>query len=166
MLPRALSRSVFFTTLVLLAFVWLTPLVITSLVAVKTNDEYTSNPLFSLPGRFALLDNLKFAWTTGTLGSSFINTMLYAAIGAAVAILLASLAAYALARLKPRFGFGWFLLIYSGTIFPFQMYLLPLYYLYINSNLYDTKVGLTLFYIAICIPFCLFVLRNYFMTLP
>ncbi len=165
-MPRLLTRSVFFTTLILLALIWLTPLAITSLVAVKDKEEYASNELFALPQRLALLENIKFAWTTGTLGSSFINTMIYASVGAAAAILFASLAAYALVHLKPRFSFGWFLLIYSGTIFPFQMYLLPLYYLYINTNLYDSKVGLTLFYIAICIPFCLFVLRNYFTTIP
>ncbi|MCC7447875.1 MAG: carbohydrate ABC transporter permease [Anaerolineae bacterium] len=165
-MPRILTRSVFFTTLVLLALVWLTPLAITSMVAVKDREEYATNDLFALPQRFALWENIQFAWTTGTLGSSFVNTMIYAAIGAGAAILFASLAAYALVHLKPRFSFGWFLLIYSGTIFPFQMYLLPLYYLYINTNLYDSQVGLTLFYIAICIPFCLFVLRNFFTTIP
>jgi multiple sugar transport system permease protein len=78
---------------------------------------------------------------------------------------LASLAAYAMVQLRLKGSFFWFLVIYSGTIFPFQMYLLPLFYFYQNSSLYDTQVGLLLFYTAIAIPFCLFVLRNYFTTI-
>ncbi len=34
------------------------------------------------------------------------------------------------------------MIIYSGTIFPFQMYLLPLYRLYLDHNYYDTKTRL------------------------
>jgi multiple sugar transport system permease protein len=159
------SRSVLLLAVATLALVWITPLVVTFFVSIKDNEDYTSNPIWALPSRIAIIENIKFAWTTGTLGDSFVNTIFYAGVGAGIAILLASLAAYALVHLKVRGSFGWFLLIYSGTIFPFQMYLLPLYYLYINSNLYDTRTGLVIFYIAICIPFCLFVLRNYFTTI-
>src|SRR5689334_18158760 len=134
---RMFSRSALLMAISALALVWLTPIVVTFMVSLKDNDDFTSNPIWALPKHIALLDNINFAWTTGTLGSSFFNTILYAIVGAAVAIILASLAAYALVHLKVRGSFGWFLLIYSGTIFPFQMYLLPLYYLYINSNLYD-----------------------------
>ena len=162
---RMFSRSALLVAVAALALIWLTPIVVTFMVSLKDNDDFTSNPIWALPTHIALLDNIKFAWTTGTLGSSFLNTILYAVGSSVVAILLASLAAYALVHLKVRGRFGWFLLIYSGTIFPFQMYLLPLYYLYINSNLYDSRIGLTIFYIAICIPFCLFVLRNYFTTI-
>jgi multiple sugar transport system permease protein len=163
---RGLSRSAIYAALITLTILWVTPLVVTTFVALKDQEDYAAYPLWSLPGRIGLLDNLQFAWTTGTLGSSFVNTIVYATVGAAVAIVLASLAAYAMVHLKVRGRFGWFLLIYSGTIFPFQMYLLPLYYLYVNTHLYDTQIGLILFYIAICIPFCLFVLRNYFTTIP
>lgn len=38
--------------------------------------------------------------------------------------------------------------------------------MYISTGLYDTLWGMILFYIAICIPFCTFIFRNYFLTLP
>src|SRR5258707_558884 len=162
---RMFSRSVLLLAVATLALVWITPLIVTFFVSLKDNEDYTSNPIWTLPSRIAIVKTIKFAWTTVTLGDSFVNTIFYAGVGAGIAILLASLAAYALVHLKVRGSFGWFLLIYSGTIFPFQLYLLPLYYLYINTNLYDTRTGLIVFYIAICIPFCLFVLRNYFTTI-
>ncbi len=166
MTRRTLNHGLLFTVLTALALTWLAPIAVTLLVAVKQNQEYASTPLWSLPSRIALIENVEFAWTTGHLGSSFVNTVLYAGLGAISAILVASLAAFSLAHLRPRGAFWWFMLIYSGTIFPFQMYLLPLYDMYIKRDLYDTKEGLLLFYIAICIPFCLFVLRNFFTTIP
>ena len=75
---------------------------------------------------------------------------------------LSALAAYAIVSLQIRWGFFWFLVIYAGTIFPFQMYLSPLYSLYVNNDLYNTHLGLLLFYTAIAIPFATFVIRNHF----
>ena len=46
------------------------------------------------------------------------------------------------------------------------MYLIPLFNLYLNTQLYDTRLGMLLFYIAICIPFCVFVMRGFFLTVP
>ena len=63
-------------------------------------------------------------------------------------------------------GLLWFLLIYSGTVFPFQMYLLPLFEAYVAVGIYNTKFGLILVYVGLCIPFSTFVLRGFFLTVP
>jgi ABC-type glycerol-3-phosphate transport system permease component len=86
--------------------------------------------------------------------------------GAALAILFASLGAYSITRLRIRFRFFWFVLVFSGTLFPFQMYVIPLFKLYQNTGLYDTRLGMICFYTAISIPFCLFVMRSFFVTIP
>jgi hypothetical protein len=64
------------------------------------------------------------------------------------------------------YGLFWFLLIYSGTVFPFQMYLMPLFDTFLRLGIYDTRMGLTGFYIAIAIPFAVFVMRGFFLTVP
>ena len=166
MTARTLNRMLLMGMLIVLTVIWLTPIGITTLVAVKASTDYAQNPVWAFPKAFALKENLKFAWDQGKLGISFVNTLLYASVGALAAIVIASLAAFSLVHLRPRFGFLWFMIVYSGTIFPFQMYLLPLYRMYLDQELYDTKTGLYLFYTAICIPFCLFVLRNFFITIP
>jgi multiple sugar transport system permease protein len=149
----------------LLVVVWLFPLITTFMTALKTPQEEAATYPWQLPEGFALLDNVAWAWDQGRLGQSFPVTILYAAFGAAAAIVLGSLAGFSLVQLRPRRAFGWFLLIYAGTIFPFQMYLLPLFYFYQATSLYDRQMGLMLFYTAIAIPFCLFVLRNHFTTI-
>ena len=61
-------------------------------------------------------------------------------------------------------AFWWFITIYSGTMFPFQMYVIPLYKMYTWLGTYDTRLGMILFYTAVCIPFSTLVLRNFFTT--
>lgn len=162
---KYVSRGAILLVIALLAFLWLVPLISTFLTALKTAEEATRTYPWQLPEGFALIENFRWAWTQGRLGLSFLRSLLYAGVGATFAIILASLAGFALAELRPSRAFGWFLLIYAGTIFPFQMYLLPLFYLFQSTSLYDTQTGLLLFYTAIAIPFCLFVLRNHFTTI-
>lgn len=162
---KYLSRGALLLVMTILVLLWLTPLISTFLTALKTAEEESRTYAWQLPQGFALLENLKWAWTQGRLGTSFTRSLLYAGAGATFAIIMASLAGFALVELRPRRAFGWFLLIYAGTVFPFQMYLLPLFYLYQSTSLYDTQIGLLFFYTAIAIPFCLFVLRNHFTTI-
>jgi multiple sugar transport system permease protein len=54
------------------------------------------------------------------------------------------------------------MLIFTGTLFPFQMYLVPLLFGYQRLGLVNTWLGMLLLYTAICIPFPLLVLRNSF----
>ena len=79
---------------------------------------------------------------------------------------MSSLAGFSLVRLKPPLFFLLFLIIYSGTLFPFQMYLIPVYRLYNVLGLYNTRIGLILIYGAICTPFALFVYRGFYTTIP
>jgi multiple sugar transport system permease protein len=162
---KHLTRGAIMAIMALLVVIWLTPLVTTFLTAFKTPQEAAASFPWELPQGSALGDNLEWAWNRGRLGQSFVQSLIYAGGGAAFAIALASLAGFALVELRPSRAFGWFLLIYAGTIFPFQMYLLPLFYLFQATSLYDTQGGLLAFYTAIAIPFCLFVLRNHFTTI-
>lgn len=162
---KHLTRGLLMLFMTLLVIVWLIPLLITFMTALKTAKEAASSYPWEMPQGFALVENVKWAWNKGRLGQSFGQSVVYAGVGSAFAIALASLAAFSLAQLRPKRAFTWFLLIYAGTIFPFQMYLLPLFYLYQRTGLYDSRIGLTLFYTAIAIPFCLFVLRNQFTTI-
>lgn len=45
------------------------------------------------------------------------------------------------------------ILIFAGTVFPFQMCLIPLFFGFPWAGLLNSRLGLCLFNIAICIPF-------------
>ena len=150
-----------------LSLLWLIPLALTVSISMKETQEYMKSSLVAPPSsiRF-LIPNVTVAWNLSNLGSSFLNSLLYAPVSSSLAVILASLAAYSLTKLKVRGRVPLFFLIYSGTVFPFQIYLIPLFVMYMRFNIYDTRLGMLLFYTAICIPFCLFVLHNYFITIP
>jgi ABC-type glycerol-3-phosphate transport system permease component len=150
------------------AVAWLLPLWLVLTTAMKSVPEYARDASqWQLPRDPAtLLQNVAQAWSSAGLGPGFVTSLLYGVSGACLAILFASLGAYAITRLELRGRFFWFMLVFSGTIFPFQMYLIPLFKLYSDTGLYDTWAGMVCFYTAIAIPFCLFVLRGFFATVP
>jgi len=137
---------------------------------VKSPDEFREMPFWSLPNlrqiAVNVAANIRFAWNKSQIGKNFLNSLLFATVAGIGSAFIASLAGYALVHLNVRLPQGWFFGIFIGNIFPFQMFLIPLY-LFLNSlNLYDTRVGLAIVYIGICVPFALFVYRNYAFTLP
>lgn len=162
---KVLRRNAALVFGLVLCVFWLLPLLLVTMNAFKEKREYLMGNTWTLPQGFRLFENMQNAWGKG-LGDGFFNSILYGLTGASGAILLASLAAFGIVRLKIPRGLFWFLLIYSGTIFPFQMYLIPLFRLYLSSELYDTRLGMIAFYVAICIPFCTFVMRGFFLSLP
>lgn len=159
-------RIISYTAIGLLAVLWLLPIVLVLLNATKSLGDFTQGNIWALPRTFELFANMREALQMGDLGRGMLNSFLYSFLGAGISILIASLAAYGIVILRLKGGFYWFLLIYSGTVFPFQMYLVPLFKAYQGVGLYDTFAGMLLFYIAISIPFCLFLLRNYMTTIP
>ncbi len=163
---RSLDRYLILGLLCLFAMAWVTPLAIVVLSSMKTPIEQSQSGILALPENAAMiLDNIASASELAGIGNGLLSSLLYAFVGSATAVIAASSAAYSIAMLKIRFPFFWFLIIYSGTIFPFQMYLMPLFQMYQSVDLYDTRFGMLLFYSAIAVPFCIFVFRNYFIGL-
>ncbi len=160
------SRVLRYTVLTVLGAVWIIPLYFVLINAVASPTDFREKEIYQLPGSFSLWENISTAWTSAGLGESVGSTMLYATVGGIIGVLLAALAAYAIIGLNVKYGFLWFMLLYAGTIFPFQMYLAPLYEFYVGQNLYDTRWGLLIFYTAIAIPFAIFVIRNHFTSIP
>ena len=149
--------------LCLMTCVWIAPVVFVLLNTLKGKQEYNLGSLWDLPKGSQLLENFKYIIDSKVIFDGMASSFLYAILGAAGALIMATLAAYAIAHLQIKHPLFWFLFIYSGTIFPFQIYLIPIYKAYSKVGLYDTRMGMILFYMAICIPFCMFVLRNFFM---
>lgn len=164
--PGVVRRNLGFVAAAIIAVFWLAPIAILAMNAFKTPNEFLMTSNLAPPvDPASIFTNLQNAWAKG-LSSGFFNSLIYGVVGSAGAVAMASLAAFGIVRLKIPRGLFWFLLIYSGTIWPFQMYLIPLFNAYLQTGVYDTKLGMIAFYIAICIPFCTFVMRGFFLTVP
>jgi multiple sugar transport system permease protein len=156
--------------LIILSVIWLFPIVSMLTVITKSPDEFSTLRFWKLPKLQNIpkniLFNISYAWRRSQLGFNFLNSLIFALSAGIGSAFLASIGGYALVHLKVRAPQSWFLGIFIGNIFPFQMFLIPLY-LFLNTiGLYDTKLGLSIVYVGICVPFALFVYRNYAFTLP
>lgn len=156
------TKILFNCILTVLGLIWIAPLFFVILNIVKTRQEYNIGSFWSLPEGFHLMENFQTVVDSG-LFSSIGASLLYSALGAVFSVCIGLLAAYGLTHLHIKRKMFWFLFIYSGTIFPFQVYLIPIYRGYFKTGLYNTRLGMILFYTAICIPFAMFVLRNFFL---
>ena len=148
---------------IILAIAFLMPFYYLFLTVFKSNEEYARKGVLEFPDSFApIVDNVVEAWTSSQVGTAMFNSATYGVIGASLAIAIAAAAAYGLTRLRGYGSTSWFMLIFAGTLFPFQMYLVPLLFAYQRVGLVNSWLGMLLLYTAICIPFPLLVLRNSF----
>ena len=149
--------------ILVLTFAYLAPFYYLLVTVFKTTEEYAKKGVLELPSSLApFVDNVVQAWTIAHLGSAAFDSFTYATVGALIAVSFSAAAAYGMTRLNLIGANGWFMLIFTGTLFPFQMYLVPLLFGYQRLGLVNTWLGMLLVYAAICIPFPLLVLRNSF----
>ncbi len=151
--------------LILLSVIWLVPIAFLIIASMKTKQEYNMSYIWNMPRSFGWAVNFRYLAEYSTVLQSAFNSILYGLAGGFGCLVVASLSAYAIAKLNIRFRMFWFLFIYSGTIFPFQMYLIPVFKAYMATGLYNTMPGLMLFYVAITVPFAMFVLHNQFRSI-
>ena len=144
------------------AALWMVPFYYLLVTVFKSSAEYGSGNPLALPKSLSpIIGNVIEAWNDARLDYGMMNSAIYGVTGAGIAVLLASSAAFGLSRFQFSSRTFWFLLIFSGTIFPFQMYLIPLFFTFQKIGLLNTRLGMILFYTAICIPFPVLVLKNH-----
>ena len=83
-MKTGLRKIPIYVILVVLAFLWLLPIVSTLLVSFKNPQDFVSQKFYQLPTRVFLPQNFTKVMTTYRLGAHFVNSLLYAAAGTAV----------------------------------------------------------------------------------
>lgn len=153
------------TTLVLISLLWLLPVYLILVNAVTDASVYEGSPRW-FPGHLGFFGNVDRALGASDFAITVRNSLFYATVCSLVAVVIATLASYAIVALNLKRPIFWFWLIYAGSLLPLQVFARPLYSAAANTNLYDTKLGLSIVYVALCIPFAMFVVRNVMATIP
>jgi ABC-type glycerol-3-phosphate transport system permease component len=96
----------------------------------------------------------------------FLNTGLVALLSTVLALFVSILAGYALARFTFVGNRLLLLAVVNMQMFPAVLMAVPLYKILRGANLLDSRTGLVLVYVTIALPFCIWMLRNYFLTVP
>jgi multiple sugar transport system permease protein len=112
------------------------------------------------------LSNYRDIFNTSTFTAALRNSIGIALISTALAVILASAAAYAIARLEFP-GKQIILAVSLGVaMFPQISLVGPLYNLWRQIGLYDTWPGLIIPYMTFALPLSIFVLSSFFREIP
>ncbi len=131
----------------------------------KPANQIAEYPVRYWPREFSLENYTKLFGKT-VFGHAILNSVIVAMAAAGVATLIALLSAYVLSRFHFR-GKGAVMLAFLVTqMIPAFIALGPLYQMFTNMGLVDSRFGLVLIYIAMTIPFSSIMLRGFFDNVP
>ncbi|MFC8302754.1 carbohydrate ABC transporter permease [Specibacter sp. NPDC057265] len=120
---------------------------------------------WGLPDTFDF-SNFVRAWTVSDFATATYNSVVTTAVSSFVCVAIAAPAAYYLARVESRLTGGLSLYFILGLGIPAQVILIPLFVMLNKVNLTDSLLGLNLIYIAMSMPFTVFLLTAFFRSLP
>jgi len=150
--------------LLLLTVFSLGPMVVLVFNSIKNNLELGKNPL-GLPSQI-YIENFAEAWIQGEFATTMTNSLIFVVGTVAGVLILGGMAAYSLARLDPPGGSGYMVYMLTLSTLPFWLYVIPLFILWRNLGLLNSRPGLMIIYIALNSPFAIFLLRSYLISLP
>ena len=131
--------------------------------SLKTNQEMFLDSL-AMPKQWMFV-NYATAWGKG-LVSYFANSIIVGVLSIGLILALSSMLAYGLTRFNlPGSGFI-FILVLGGMALSEQVALVPLYKILQAVKLYNTRAALVLPYVAFRIPFTMFLMRSYVISIP
>ena len=112
------------------------------------------------------LENYQEVLTSQGMFGAFLNSLQIAIPATLFPLLIAALAGYALAWIRFPFRDTIFLLIITLMMIPVQIGFIPLVRVLGNAGLTRGFVAVWLAHAAFALPFGIFLLRNFFITLP
>ncbi|HKH05748.1 MAG TPA: carbohydrate ABC transporter permease [Acidimicrobiales bacterium] len=129
----------------------------------KTGDDINNGKF--LPSNWSW-DNYDTVFDTSLFTSALRNSIGVSAISTIVSVFLATLAAYAIARLNFRGKRLILSLALAIAIFPTVALISPLFDMWRSLGLYDTWLGLILPYLSFTLPLSIWVLSAFFREIP
>ena len=141
----------------LVPFYWLVNTSLKKGSSLGQGELFPSMP--TLENYFAVLQNAEFLLALR-------NSVIIAVVTTTVALVFASFAAYALARLKMRRKALILTLILSVTTFPAIAIAAPMFAIWREIGLYDTLLGLIIPKLTFALPLAIYTLTSFFREIP
>jgi len=167
-LSRFVSKSPIHIALLVIGAIWLLPTIGLLITSFRPASEILSSGWWEIfGGRLNFtLENYERVIGAQGMGQAFINSIIISVPATIFTLLVAALAAYGFAWVEFPLRDTVFLFVVALLLVPIQMTLIPLVELLRDIGLYSTMPGLWLAHTAYGLPFGVFLLRNFFITLP
>jgi arabinogalactan oligomer/maltooligosaccharide transport system permease protein len=162
---RSRWMSVLLHTGLLVATVWaLFPVVWVLLSSLKPASAIRSTEISLI--KDPTLENYRHVLGDTAFPTWFLNSVVVAAFTMVIGIAMSATAGYALSRFNfpGKRGLMWVFLL--TQMFPVAILIVPIYTIMADLNLIDTKASLVIAYCTVAVPFCTWMMRGYFDTIP
>ena len=157
-------RTLIYAATALLLLIQFFPPLWSLLTSLMTDQETTSVPATLLPAH-PTLNSYSLA-LQGDLGHYYMNSIIVAGLSTLFTMVLATLAAYALARLHFRYKTAALIFILFFSLFPPLIQVIPIYQLLQVLHLLNTLPGLMIPYTVFGLPLAILILIAFFQEVP
>lgn len=159
------GKVVIWVLTALLLTVMIAPMVWLLISSFKTQNEFLTGGIFSLPEQWQW-SNYTEAWVTGEFGTNVRNSVI-ATLPSLFLLLLTGVAAGFVLEVMVWRGRNTVLLLFlAGIMVPGQMLLVPLFISYFRIGLTETYWPFILTYTAMGLPLTVFMMAAYFRSVP
>jgi len=145
------------------------------MASIKTNNEFYVNP-WKLPETF-YFQNFVDAWSSARMGEYMINSVIVTVLALAILLVVALPAAYCLSRFKFRLRKILNILFMGGLFINVNYIVVPIFLMFVDADKALKSWGLAPFflnniyvlalvYASTALPFTIYLLSGYFVTLP
>ena len=162
---RRLFNAMAYSLLILAIVVICFPLAWMLSVSVRPNVEVMKMPPDWIPQVFTLEAYGKILTTPRYL-RVFVNSVSIALSVTAMSLFLGAMAAYALARFNFIGHRTVMMFLITTQMFPLVLLCIPYFRVFVSLGLYDSLTALVIVYLTFTLPFCILMLRSYFLNIP
>jgi arabinogalactan oligomer / maltooligosaccharide transport system permease protein len=134
-------------------------------ISIRPGDKLFSTELSLIPSGASFANYVEVFTELGFFGWLF-NSIIITVLTAAIGVSLAATAAYALSRFKFPMKSSILIFLMATQMIPVVMLLLPLYFMLQQMEMIDTYAGVIIAYSVTTLPFCVWLLKGYFDTIP
>jgi multiple sugar transport system permease protein len=146
-----------------LAF-FMTPIVWTVITALKPTELISSHPIVWIFK--PTLDHFRVIFLQNNILNPLLNSTIIAVVSTLGVLVTAAPASYALSRFRVPFGAQIASYFLSARMAPPVTVVLPLFLLFRSFNLIDTHAALISAYVAVNMPFAVWMIKGFFDEIP
>ncbi len=161
---RTITNVLIYTFLIILALIYLLPLVWIVITSLKDDAVLFISP-WAMPEKL-MIENYTFAWTAGYLGKATLNSAFVCVITLALSMIVGTMAAFGIGRMKWKLSGLCMTYFMTGMMIPVHCVLIPLFTKFAKIGLANNLVGIILPYLTFSLPVTIYIMKGFFESLP
>ena len=161
----SIGKNIGIALSVILTIFWLFPYIYVVCCSFKPGSEVIAVPPKFFPEVFSV-ENFLGLFERMDAAQYLINSLTATVLSTIIALILGSLAAYAIQRSGAKLSIFLVVLVLCLKMIPTSSIVVPIYELICKLGLYDTKIALIIVYAAINMPFVMWTMLSFYEGIP